>query len=69
MMKLGLPARCSAKIGENNVTLQSLIAAEHDVSGSAKDEKGVLKKVKIEEMLNPRARGFRVLKIIPRKKF
>ncbi len=69
IIRLGLPSRCNAEIGENRVTLQSLIPAEHDITGSAKDEKGILKKVEIEEMLNPRARGFRVLKIIPRKKF
>ncbi len=69
MMRLGLPARCSAKICENRVTLQSLIPAEHDITGSAKDEKEVFKKIEIKEMLNPRARGFRVLEIIPRKKF
>lgn len=69
MVKLGLPARCNAKIAGNNVTLQSLIPVEHDITGSAKDEKEVLKKVEIKEMLNPRARGFRVLEIIPRKKF
>jgi len=69
MVRLGLPARCNAKIAGNSVTLQSLIPVEHDITGSAKDEKGVLKKVEIKEMLNPRARGFRVLEIIPRKKF
>ena len=69
VVRLGLPARCSAEIAENSVTLQSLISAEHDVTGSAKDEKGVLKKVEIKEMLNPRARGFRVLEVTPRKKF
>jgi hypothetical protein len=66
MVRLGLPARCSAKIGENNVVLQSLISAEHDVTGSAEDEKGVLKKVEIREMLNPSARGFRLLEINPK---
>lgn len=69
MMRLGLPAKCSTKIGENRVTLQSLLPAEHDIAGFANDEKGVLKKVEIKEMLNPCARGFRVLEIIPRKKF
>ncbi len=67
-VRLGLPAKCSAKIGENSVTLQSLLSAEHDITGSAKDENGVLKRVEIKEMLNPCARGFRVLEIIPRKK-
>ncbi len=68
MVRLGLPAKCNAKIDENSVTLQSLISAEHDITGSAKDEKEVLKKVEIKEMLNPRARGFRVLEILPREK-
>jgi len=68
IIRLGLPARCSAKITENNVTLQSLISAEHDVTGSAEDKKGLLKEVEIREMLNPCARGFRVLEITPRKK-
>jgi hypothetical protein len=65
-MRLGLPARCSAKIDKNRVILQSLLPAEHDVKGSAKDEEGVLKRVRIAEMLNPCARGFRVLEITPK---
>jgi hypothetical protein len=67
MIRLGLPAKCSAKIAESSVALQSLIPAEHDVTGCAKDENGVLKKVEIKEMLNPCARGFRVLEITPRE--
>jgi hypothetical protein len=39
------------------------MAAEHDVRGLAEDSEDVLKKVSITEMLNPVARGFRVLKI------
>lgn len=65
-LRLGLPARCSAKLDEDNVALQSLLPAEHDVVGIAKDEKGVLKKVRVREMLNPCARGFRVLEITPK---
>lgn len=66
MVRLGLPARCSAKISESKVTLQSLLPAEYDIPGSAKDEKGVLKRVEMREMLNPRARGFRLLEINPK---
>ncbi|MFQ6087136.1 MAG: DUF4152 family protein, partial [Candidatus Bathyarchaeia archaeon] len=69
MVRLGLPAKCNARIAENSVTLQSLLPAEHDLTGSAKDEEGVLKKVEFKEMLNPRARGFRLLEITPREKF
>ncbi|MGD8505109.1 MAG: DUF4152 family protein [Candidatus Bathyarchaeota archaeon] len=68
VVRLGLPAKCSAKIVENGVTLQSLIPAEHDIMGSAKDEKGVLEKVGINEMPNPCARGFRVLEMTPKGK-
>jgi hypothetical protein len=63
---LGLPAQCSARMDEEEVTLKSLIPAEFDISGYAKDEKRILKKVQISEMPNPCARGFRVLEIIPR---
>jgi len=64
---LGLPSKCCARVTQNRVTLQSLIAAEHDVSGYADDSKALLEAVQIREMLNPSARGFRVLKIAPRK--
>lgn len=63
---LGLPSKCLARITQTGVTLQSLIAAEHDVAGYAEDEKGLLEAVTTNEMLNPCARGFRVLKIVPR---
>jgi hypothetical protein len=38
--------------------------AEHDVRGYAEDTKEILKKVNITDMLNPIARGFRILKIV-----
>jgi len=60
---LGLPSKCQPRLGENAVYLYSLMAAEHDVRGFAEDLNGVLKKVNIAEMLNPCARGFRVLRI------
>ena len=64
---LGLPSKCFARIYVNGVTLQSLVPAEHDVAGYAEDNKGILKGMKILETLNPRARGFRALKISPEK--
>jgi len=64
---LGLPSKCYARVTQNRVTLQSLIAAEHDISGYADDNKALLEAVQIKEMLNPSARGFRVLRITPRK--
>jgi hypothetical protein len=60
---LGLPSKCQPKIAEKRVYLYSLMAAEHDVRGYAEDTDEVLKKVNITEMLNPVARGFRIIKI------
>jgi len=65
-LMLGLPSKCQPKILEDTVYVCSLMAAEHDVLGCATDTGGVLKKVNIMEMLNPCARGFRTLKIIPK---
>jgi hypothetical protein len=63
---LGLPSKCQPRLYGKNVYLYSLMAAEHDVRGYAEDAEEVLKEVKISEMLNPYARGFRILKIIPK---
>jgi hypothetical protein len=60
---LGLPSKCQAILSENRVYLCSLMLAEHDVRGFAEDTKEILKKVNITDMLNPIARGFRILKI------
>jgi hypothetical protein len=65
---LGLPSKCQPKKAGNIMYLQSLIPAEHDIQGYANDETEILKKVKITEMLNPVARGFRTLKIMPKEK-
>lgn len=63
---LGLPSRCQPRPMINGVYLYSLMAAEHDVRGFAEDTEDVLKKVNISELLNPIARGFRTLKIVPK---
>jgi hypothetical protein len=63
---LGLPSRCQPCSTEDRVDLCSLIAAEHDVRGFAEDSEGILEKVNIVEMLNPVARGFRTLRIMPK---
>ncbi|MGQ9624866.1 MAG: DUF4152 family protein [Candidatus Bathycorpusculaceae bacterium] len=60
---LGLPSKCQPRAFEKRIYLYSLIAAEHDVRGYAEDKKEVLKKVNMTEMLNPVARGFRIIKI------
>jgi len=62
-LRLGLPAKCRTKTVEDGVTLESLMPAEHDVTGYAKDENKILEKVQLTEMPNPCARGFRVLEI------
>lgn len=63
---LGLPARCSMKLGEGEVTLESLLPAEHDIAGHASDESKILQRVHVSEMPNPCARGFRLLEITPK---
>lgn len=65
---LGLPSKCQARLAEKRVYLHSLLAAEHDVRGYARDSGESLGKVDITEMLNPVTRGFRILKISPKHK-
>ncbi|NWG11635.1 DUF4152 family protein [Candidatus Bathyarchaeota archaeon] len=65
-LTLGLPSKCQPRLTEKRVYLYSLIAAEHDIRGYAEDTNEVLKKANISEMLNPIARGFRILHITPR---
>ncbi len=62
---LGLPHMCQPRFLDNHVYLHSLIAAEHDIRGFSVDSEGILGKVKLSEALNPVARGFRALKIVP----
>jgi len=66
VLRLGLPAKCQTKTMEEGVTLESLMPAEHDVSGYAKDENKILEKVQFSEMPNPCVRGFRFLEISPK---
>ena len=68
-LRLGLPAACTARVFEDSIELRSLAPAEHDLTGHAKDEKEVLEKVQISEMLNPCARGFRALEITPKQTY
>ncbi|KPV64409.1 MAG: hypothetical protein AOA66_0220 [Candidatus Bathyarchaeota archaeon BA2] len=65
-LRLGLPAKCQAKILKDCVALQSLVPAEQEVVSHARDDKGILEKVQTVEMLNPCARGFRLLEITPK---
>jgi hypothetical protein len=63
---LGMPSKCYARRIENGVVVHSLIPAEHDMIGFASDVNRVLAKVTFSELLNPCARGFRALEIIPK---
>jgi hypothetical protein len=65
-VRLGLPARCTVKTNPDQVVLESLLPAEEDVKGHAGDEGKLLQGVGITEMPNPRARGFRLLEIVPK---
>ena len=65
-LRLGLPAKCSVDTSEGGVSLKSLAPGEHDLTSFAKDSEKILDKVNVSEMLNPRARGFRVLEINPK---
>ena len=63
---LGLPTKCQHRIADGKVYLYSLMEAEHDVRGYAKDTQAILTKVSLTEMLNPVARGFRAVRITPK---
>ncbi|MGQ9506252.1 MAG: DUF4152 family protein [Candidatus Bathycorpusculaceae bacterium] len=66
---LGLPSKCQYEIVEGKVYLHSLMLAEHDVKGYAEDASEVSKKVNMTEMLNPIARGFRIIKITKKDRY
>jgi len=63
---LGLPAKCTTKTSHEGINMESLMPAEQDLGGYAKDENKVLEKVEMIEMPNPCARGFRLLQITPK---
>ena len=63
---LGLPTRCVVSASGDVVVARSLMPAEHDVVGLARDEDGVLKHVALMDMPNPTLRGFRMMLIEPR---
>lgn len=62
-LRLGLPARCSVKVVDDNIIVESLEPAEQGIMGSVKDHDKILGKVQTSEMFNPCARGFRVLEV------
>jgi len=64
---LGLPLNCQPRVQGNRFYLHSLISGEHDLRSFAVDAEEILRKIKLSETLNPVARGFRALKITPKK--
>ena len=64
-LKLGLPTKCQTKLLKDKVALLSLIPTENEVAGYAEISKDLLERVKIVELLNPCARGFKMLEIAP----
>jgi hypothetical protein len=65
MVRLGMPSKCYARRVEDGMVVHSLTPAEHDIASFAVDTGGILEKVTFSELLNPCARGFRVLEFIP----
>jgi len=65
-VRLGLPARCTVTTSQGGIIIESLLPAEHDLTGYAKDENKLLEKVQLTEMPNPCARGFRALEMTPK---
>jgi hypothetical protein len=64
-LRLGLPTKCQTKLLQDRIELQSLIPTENEVAGYAECSKDILEGTHIVEMLNPCARGFKMLEITP----
>ncbi len=64
-LRLGLPTKCQTKFLQDSIELQSLIPTENEVVGYAECSKELLEGAQILEMLNPCARGFKMLEITP----
>jgi len=64
-LRLGLPTKCQPKFFKDKIALQSLMPTENEVAGYAECSRHVLKGTQIVEMLNPCARGFKMLEISP----
>jgi hypothetical protein len=62
---LGLPTKCQPKFLKDKIVLQSLMPTENEVAGYAECGRELLERAQITEMLNPCARGFKMLEITP----
>ena len=61
-LKLGLPTKCQPKFFKDKVVLLSL-PAENEVAGYAECSRELFEGAQILDMLNPCARGFKMLEI------
>jgi hypothetical protein len=64
-LKLGLPTKCQPKLFKDQIVLQSLMPTENEVVGYAECNRDLLEGVQFSDMLNPCARGFKMLEIAP----
>ena len=65
-LTLGLPTACTVKKTKRGALATSLVSAEEGLLGFAEDDKDILPKVKMREMMNPVVREFRMIQIQPR---
>jgi hypothetical protein len=64
-LKLGLPTKCQPKFFKDKIALHSLMPTENEVTGYAKCNSAMLENVHFSDMLNPCARGYKMLEITP----
>ena len=64
-LKLGLPTKCQPKLFKDKIVLKSLMPAESEVAGYAECSRDLLEGVQFSDMLNPCARGYKILEITP----
>jgi hypothetical protein len=65
-LKLGLPTKCQPELFTDRIALQSLMPTENEVVGYAECSPNLLENVQIVDMLNPCARGYKLLEIAPK---
>jgi len=62
---LGLPTACNVKKTNHGALATSLVSIEEMLLGFAEDEKDVLSRVKMRELVNPVFKEFRMIQIRP----
>jgi hypothetical protein len=64
-LTLGLPTKCQPQFFKDKIALQSLMPTENEVAGYAECSRDLLEGVQFSDMLNPCARGYKMLEITP----